>query len=79
MTTPPDADSLLVDRIRRGETQAWDDLIARYYLPRRPLPVGRLGRPEDLASIVAFLASERASWISGAYINVDGGWVKSIY
>ena len=51
----------------------------RYYGPRRPLPIGRFGVPEDLAGIVAFLASERASWITGAYINVDGGWVKSIY
>jgi 3-oxoacyl-[acyl-carrier protein] reductase len=56
-----------------------DELVNRYYLPRRPLPVGRIGQPEDLASIVAFLASDRASWISGAAINVDGGWVKSIY
>ena len=56
-----------------------DDLVNRYYIPRRPLPVGRIGQPEDLAAIVAFLASERASWITGTAINVDGGWVKSIY
>lgn len=56
-----------------------DELVNRYYLPRRPLPIGRIGVPNDLAGIVAFLASERANWITGASINVDGGWVKSIY
>ncbi|MBI3783255.1 MAG: SDR family oxidoreductase [Deltaproteobacteria bacterium] len=56
-----------------------DELVNRYYIPRRPLPVGRVGTPQDIAGMVAFLASERAGWISGSYINVDGGWVKSIY
>lgn len=56
-----------------------DDVVNRYYIPRRPLPVGRVGTPEDLAGIVTFLASDRASWISGAAINVDGGWVKSVF
>ncbi len=56
-----------------------DEVVNRYYIPRRPLPVGRVGTPEDLAGMVAFLASERASWISGAAINVDGGWVKAVY
>jgi 3-oxoacyl-[acyl-carrier protein] reductase len=56
-----------------------DDLVNRYYIPRRPLPVGRIGQPEDLAAIVAFLASDRAGFITGTAINVDGGWVKSIY
>jgi 3-oxoacyl-[acyl-carrier protein] reductase len=56
-----------------------DDLVNRYSVPRRPLPIGRVGRPEDLAGIVALLASERAAFITGATINVDGGWVKSIY
>lgn len=56
-----------------------DDVVNRYYIPRRPLPVGRVGTPEDLAGIVTFLASDRASWISGAAINVDGGWVKAVY
>ncbi|MGH3055820.1 MAG: SDR family oxidoreductase [Gaiellaceae bacterium] len=53
--------------------------MQRYYGPRRPLPIGRFGCPEDLSGIVTFLASERANWITGAYINVDGGWVKSIF
>lgn len=56
-----------------------DDVVNEYYIPRRPLPVGRVGTPEDLAGIVTFLASDRAAWISGAAINVDGGWVKSVY
>lgn len=56
-----------------------EEVVNRYYVPRRPLPVGRVGTPEDVAGLVVFLASERASWISGTAVNVDGGWVKGIY
>jgi NAD(P)-dependent dehydrogenase (short-subunit alcohol dehydrogenase family) len=38
-----------------------------------PIPLGRLGRPEDIAQCALFLASDEASWITGANIVVDGG------
>jgi 3-oxoacyl-[acyl-carrier protein] reductase len=37
-----------------------------------------MGEPEELASAVAFLASERASYITGAVLAVDGGYLRSI-
>ena len=42
-------------------------------------PLRRLGQPEELANLVVFLASERASYITGVSIAVDGGLVKGLY
>ena len=42
------------------------------------IPMGRLGEPREFAALAAFLASERASYITGTSITVDGGWVKGL-
>lgn len=44
----------------------------------REIPAGRLGQPRELAALVAFLASERAAYITGSSTAVDGGWVRSL-
>ena len=45
---------------------------------RSELPFGRFGRPEEVGAVVAFLASARASWISGASVTVDGCQSRSL-
>lgn len=42
------------------------------------IPLKRFGNPEEFAAAVTFLASERASFITGVSLAVDGGWVKNI-
>lgn len=43
----------------------------------REIPMGRFGRAEEVGDVVAFLASARASWVTGACITVDGGQSRS--
>jgi len=42
------------------------------------IPLGRLGTPREFGDVVCFLASDRASYISGATVQVDGGAARSI-
>lgn len=42
------------------------------------IPAGRLAEPEEFASLVAYLASERASYITGTSVPVDGGWIRTL-
>ncbi|MBI1271594.1 SDR family oxidoreductase [bacterium] len=66
---------LMEARIKRsGQTK---EEYEKEYL--ESIPAGRLGRPEEFAAAAAFLASERASYITGSTICVDGGKRRSTY
>jgi 3-oxoacyl-[acyl-carrier protein] reductase len=45
----------------------------------REIPMRRLGEPGELAALAAFLVSERASYITGTSIPVDGGWIRTLF
>ena len=45
---------------------------------RATIPLGRYGRPEEFAAVVAFLASAPAAYVTGSLVRVDGGLIKSI-
>lgn len=51
------------------------EFIARW---EREIPMRRLGEPREFAALAAFLVSERASYITGTSIPVDGGWIRAI-
>jgi 3-oxoacyl-[acyl-carrier protein] reductase len=84
---------ILVNAVSPGATatERWDRLVAQQAAAqgRSPealraetearQPLGRIGRPEDIADLVVFLASERASFITGACITVDGGASRGVY
>ena len=55
-----------------------DEAVAAYFGPRRPIPLGRIGTPEEIAGLVVFLCSAQAAWITGTCINADGGWTKTM-
>jgi len=60
---------------------ATDALVASYDSQERikRVPLGRLGRPDELAAAVAFFASESSGFITGTSLQVDGGMVAALY
>lgn len=59
----------ILDRLHPSETERRDFI-------RQNIPMGRFGEPEEAAALIAFLASDRASFITGVTIPVDGGALR---
>jgi 3-oxoacyl-[acyl-carrier protein] reductase len=60
---------MLAESLAEGEPDATRELVGM-------TPLGRLGQPEDIAEVIAFLVDERASWVTRQNIAVDGGIVS---
>ena len=58
-----------------GEGVSPDEITARW---KAEVPMRRLAEPREFAALAAFLVSERASYITGSSIAVDGGWIRSL-
>lgn len=85
-------DNVLINNVAPGytRTERLDELAASLAKKNRKsveevyagweehVPMGRLGRPQELGRVVAFLASEAASYVTGVTIQVDGGFVKGL-
>ena len=61
-----------VDELTRTKPEMMKQMLAQ-------IPMGRIGNPSELAAAVTFLASETASYITGAVLQVDGGFTRSIF
>ena len=66
----------LIDFLAKKENITSDEVKARW---ESEIPMHRLGEPSEFAALAAFLVSERASYITGSSIAVDGGWIKSLF
>ena len=72
-----DSDSLVT--VYTGHAAAFFDQRSRRRRAARREPRGRAGDPAELAAVVAFLASQRASFVTGVAIPVDGGQIATTF
>jgi 3-oxoacyl-[acyl-carrier protein] reductase len=88
----PGAEVLTVpcDVADTGSLQAWfeattrqfgqvDILVTNTGGPPGAIPMGRFGKPEEVGDVIAFLCSERAGYLTGASLQVDGGVIQGTF
>ena len=74
---------LLLNGLHMGQAHGWGETLEE--IERNAMQamasndVGHLGRPEEIAAAVAYLASPIADYVSGATIRVDGGTIRSVF
>ena len=65
----------LAEQMATAEGTSPPEIVGRW---EREIPMRRIGEPREFAAMAAFLASNRASYITGQSIAVDGGWIRSL-
>jgi 3-oxoacyl-[acyl-carrier protein] reductase len=76
----PSVERLLMEIAPRfGWGDTWEQIEAGAVRDMIPNDVGRLGRPEEIAAAVAYLASPLTDYVSGAVLRVDGGTIRSVH
>ncbi|MEB3323365.1 MAG: SDR family oxidoreductase, partial [Synechococcaceae cyanobacterium] len=66
----------IAENLAAGQDESVAAIYARW---ESKIPMGRLGRPEELAAVIAFLASEPASYVTGTTVQVDGGFIQGLF
>ena len=74
--------SILTDRLRQmlvlQSQKSGQSVEEIQRLREAKIPLGHLGKPEDMADMIVFLASDRAKYVTGATVQVDGGLIRSL-
>lgn len=69
---------IMTDRFVSGHKQTGRTVEEYLAVTSKEVPLGRIGTPEEFANMVVFLASERASYVTGVTVQVDGGLVRGL-
>jgi 3-oxoacyl-[acyl-carrier protein] reductase len=69
---------IMTDRFLGGAKQAGMPVDQYVQKSAASIPLGRVGTPEEFANVIVFLASDRASYVTGVAIQVDGGVVRGL-
>ena len=75
-TETPALRNIVEDAVERGEYDSYEEGLDSYWPD--DVPLGRVGRPEELGDVVAFLSSPASSYVTGTALLVDGGVVRTV-